>query len=312
MLRQLSSAACVCSLFGRASDLAAGLAHPVPALFHCLFKVRPPLPRCGIRCRNFLNEFCGSTPAAFAAASASTRSVRLPCTQTLAVLVYLFGGWASASFVNIFIICTLLLAADFWTVKNVTGRLMVGLRWNSVVEDDGRTTWKFEAQEVRVAAPRWATAGRPSTARHRRTLRPRPRAATPSSRGALHRVRTRLTPRASRPDGARVAPARVQEGLRSTSLDIAVFWVGLFAPAVVWIFFGIGSFLRFNFEWLLLIMTALSLSFANIVGYVRCKQDARSKIATGLQSIVARTGMSSSVGSAITSAAGSAFGFGSV
>lgn len=70
--------------------------------------------------------------------------------QTLAILVYMFGSWFSSSFVNIFITCTLLLAADFWTVKNVTGRLMVGLRWNSVVEEDGRTTWKFEAQEVRA------------------------------------------------------------------------------------------------------------------------------------------------------------------
>ena len=72
----------------------------------------------------------------------------------------------------------------------------------------------------------------------------------------------------------------------------------------------IGSLLRFNFEWLLLIMTALALNGANIVGYVRCKQDARSKIAAGLASVVQRTGMSATMGSAIQSAAGSAFGFG--
>ena len=103
-----------------------------------------------------------------------------------------------------------------------------------------------------------------------------------------------------------------QEGLRSTSLDVAVFWVGLFAPAFVWLLFGIGSFFRFNFEWLLLIMTALTLSGANIIGYVRCKQDARSKIASGIQGLVSRTGMNASMGRAITSAAGSAFGFGGV
>ena len=35
------------SLFGRASDIASGLAHPVPALFHLLFKVRRgPRLRC--------------------------------------------------------------------------------------------------------------------------------------------------------------------------------------------------------------------------------------------------------------------------
>ena len=108
---------------------------------------------------------------------------------------------------------------------------------------------------------------------------------------------------------ARAAP---QEGLTSTSLDVAVFWGGLFAPGIIWVLLGVGSFFRFNFEWLLLIVTALALSFANIVGYVRCKQDARTKLAAGLQNIVARTGMNATVSKALTSAAGSAFGFGSV
>lgn len=70
----------------------------------------------------------------------------------LAIAVYMFGTLFSSSFVNIFIVCVLLLAFDFWTVKNVTGRLMVGLRWNSEVLEDGSTVWKFEAREVR--APR--------------------------------------------------------------------------------------------------------------------------------------------------------------
>ena len=123
------------SLLGRARDLARGLAHPVPAFFHLIFKV-------------------------------------------LAIVVYMFGSFMSNSFVNIFIICMLLLAFDFWTVKNVTGRLMVGLRWNSVNDQDGSTTWKFEAQE---------------------------------------------------------------EGLTSTSLDVAVFWVGLLAPGVIWVLLGVSA-----------------------------------------------------------------------
>jgi len=49
--------------------------------------------------------------------------------KTLAILIYLFGGWFSSNFVNIFVWCVLMLAFDFWTVKNVSGRLMVGLRW---------------------------------------------------------------------------------------------------------------------------------------------------------------------------------------
>ena len=42
----------------------------------------------------------------------------------------------------------------------------------------------------------------------------------------------------------------------------------MFAPGVVWGLLAVGSLLRLNFEWLLLILTALSLSMANIVGYV--------------------------------------------
>ena len=41
----------------------------------------------------------------------------------------------------------LLLAFDFWTVKNVTGRLMVGLRWESRMRDDGSSFWVYEALE---------------------------------------------------------------------------------------------------------------------------------------------------------------------
>jgi len=42
----------------------------------------------------------------------------------------------------------LLLAFDFWTVKNVSGRLMVGLRWWNKIEEDGTSTWIFESKKV--------------------------------------------------------------------------------------------------------------------------------------------------------------------
>jgi hypothetical protein len=189
-------------MLGKAKDFAKGLAFPLTAFFHLLFK-------------------------------------------TLALFVYMFGTWFTSSFVNIFIACILLLAFDFWTVKNVSGRLMVGLRWWSEVQPDGSTMWKYEARE---------------------------------------------------------------QGLTSTSLDITIFWVGLFAPGVIWALLGLFSLMRLNFEWLLLILTALSLSGANIVGYVRCKRDASSKLAAGLQWASARSGTGGIVGRALQSYAGSALG----
>ena len=88
-----------------------------------------------------------------------------------------------------------------------------------------------------------------------------------------------------------------------------MFWVGLFVPAVIWLLLGVASFFRMSFDWLLLILTALSLSGANIIGYVNCKQDARSRISSGIQGALAKTGMSSAMGRVFQNAAGSAFGF---
>ena len=50
----------------------------------------------------------------------------------------------------------MLMAADFWTVKNVTGRLLVGLRWwNDGGTESNENTWRFESLEevIWVFAP---------------------------------------------------------------------------------------------------------------------------------------------------------------
>ena len=66
--------------------------------------------------------------------------------RLLAVIVYIFGGIFSSSFIGCFVGVVLLLSLDFWTVKNITGRIMVGLRWwNYVDETTGESKWVFEA-----------------------------------------------------------------------------------------------------------------------------------------------------------------------
>lgn len=45
--------------------------------------------------------------------------------RTCALLVYLFGGMFSSSFIGVFVSVVLLLSIDFWTVKNITGRILV-------------------------------------------------------------------------------------------------------------------------------------------------------------------------------------------
>lgn len=73
--------------------------------------------------------------------------------RSMALLSYLFCSWFSASFVMDFVVIVMLLAFDFWTVKNVSGRLLVGLRWWNKVKEDGTTEWIFESKAGRTVHP---------------------------------------------------------------------------------------------------------------------------------------------------------------
>lgn len=136
--------------------------------------------------------------------------------KTLAVLFYMpIADLIGAPFVIVCVICILLLAFDFWTVKNVTGRLLVGLRWWNYVKEDGTTEWVFESAD----------------------------------------------------DASSVSAA-----------DKRLFWVGLYAPAVVWSVFLVVTILLIHIQWLIVVVAALSLSGANIVGYTKCSKDASQRL----------------------------------
>lgn len=64
-----------------------------------------------------------------------------------ALVFYLFANVFSSSFIVQFLIILTLLSMDFWTVKNITGRLMVGLRWWNFVDTEGKNHWKFESSK---------------------------------------------------------------------------------------------------------------------------------------------------------------------
>ena len=65
----------------------------------------------------------------------------------MAILLYLFSSSISDNFVFVFVFVILLLSFDFWTVKNVTGRLLVGLRWWNYVKPNGEEEWIYESLE---------------------------------------------------------------------------------------------------------------------------------------------------------------------
>lgn len=60
--------------------------------------------------------------------------------------------------------------------------------------------------------------------------------------------------------------------------ESGIFWTALLAMPVVWCFFAFTSFLTFNFQWLTIIVVAISLSFSNAYGYIRCKLGADKSI----------------------------------
>ncbi|PSN69786.1 golgi apparatus membrane protein-like protein tvp23 [Corynespora cassiicola Philippines] len=65
------------------------------------------------------------------------------------LLVYLFGlRLFTSNFVLIFIVTILLLATDFYYLKNIAGRRLVGLRWwNEVDSSSGDSRWVFESAD---------------------------------------------------------------------------------------------------------------------------------------------------------------------
>jgi len=71
--------------------------------------------------------------------------------KTLAVISFLLLGIFGVSDALIFIIVVILNAFDFWFVKNVSGRILVGLRWWNEVKDDGTEVWIFESDHEKRA-----------------------------------------------------------------------------------------------------------------------------------------------------------------
>jgi len=60
--------------------------------------------------------------------------------------------------------------------------------------------------------------------------------------------------------------------------ESGIFWTGLVAMPAVWCFFAFTAFFTFSFQWLTIIVVAVSLSGSNLYGYIRCKLGANKSI----------------------------------
>lgn len=70
--------------------------------------------------------------------------------QAAALAFYVLSALFVDSFVIIFVLTVLLAALDFWVVKNVSGRILVGLRWWNEIDDNGESVWRFECLDQEV------------------------------------------------------------------------------------------------------------------------------------------------------------------
>jgi len=132
-----------------------------------------------------------------------------------AIVSYLLLYFFVTSYVINFVVVVTFLAFDFWTTKNVTGRLLVGLRWWNEVKEDGTNEWIFESLEDKSVL---------------------------------------------------------------NGKEVLIFWGALFASPVIWAVLAIVNVFKFSVTWLIIVIIALILCFANIYGFFKCARDSKSKL----------------------------------
>ncbi|WMV35616.1 hypothetical protein MTR67_029001 [Solanum verrucosum] len=137
--------------------------------------------------------------------------------KAAALAFYILSALFVDSFVIIFVVTVLLAALDFWVVKNVSGRILVGLRWWNEIDDNGESVWRFECLDQESMA-------------------------------------------------------------RMNKKDSWLFWWTLYLTAVAWFFLAIFSLIRFQADYLLVVGVCLTLGIANIVGFTRCRKDAKKQL----------------------------------
>ncbi|KAM3147676.1 Eukaryotic protein of unknown function (DUF846) [Paramecium bursaria] len=64
--------------------------------------------------------------------------------KLIALVIYLL---LSSSQILCYILVIVFSSLDFWTVKNITGRLLVGLKWETVDLDNGKSDLKFFSRD---------------------------------------------------------------------------------------------------------------------------------------------------------------------
>ncbi|KAL5227533.1 hypothetical protein ABZP36_015798 [Zizania latifolia] len=180
-----------------------------------------------------------------------------------ALAFYILSALFVNNFVIIFVITVLLAALDFWVVKNVSGRILVGLRWWNEIDDEGNSVWKFECLDGEVCISVSVTVYFCAIA-----------------------------------DPYIGVPVFLQSLARMNKKDSWLFWWTLYLTAAAWIILGIFSLIRLHADYLLVVGVCLSLSIANIVGFTKCNKDAKKNISDWTRTTLLSSGVRSTIQSA--------------
>ncbi|CAM6087001.1 unnamed protein product [Calypogeia fissa] len=135
----------------------------------------------------------------------------------LAIFIYIFGGWITSSFVLLFVVIVLMVAFDFWTVKNVSGRILVGLRYWNESDPNGNSVWRFESLDRQILE-------------------------------------------------------------RLNNNDTMLFWTSLYVTPAIWALFALVALLKFNFDFFMIDLIALTMCASNIIGFTKCHKESKKKV----------------------------------
>ena len=69
--------------------------------------------------------------------------------KLLAMISYFLLNLFVNNMVLVYIVVLILVIVDFWVVKNITGRKLVGLRWWNMIKEDGTEEWIYESQDIK-------------------------------------------------------------------------------------------------------------------------------------------------------------------
>ena len=66
--------------------------------------------------------------------------------KALTIIAFIILDWIIDTTALVYLLVILFSAFDFWLCKNISGRLLVGLRWWNEVKDNGQEVWIYESK----------------------------------------------------------------------------------------------------------------------------------------------------------------------